>query len=179
MEWIEHGSVTTPSCFQASGIACGLKRDGAADMAMIYSPRPCVVAGAFTSNLFAAAPVEYDREIVSSGNPVHLVVVNSGNANACTGEQGLRDAERTAELAGSMMMVHKSQVLVVNWADWGSMPMDIIEAGSGCASKPCLRGWIGCIKGDHDDGYGAEERCRGAGSRRSDDSSQGMTKGAG
>lgn len=136
MEWIENGSVTTPSCFQASGIACGLKRSGAADMAMIYSPRPCVVAGAFTSNLFAAAPVEYDREIVSSGNPVHLVVVNSGNANACTGEQGLRDAERTAELAGSMMMVHKSQVLVSSTGRIGvPMPMDIIEAGVGMCVK--------------------------------------------
>ena len=127
---IENGSVTSPACFQACGVVCGLKRSGAPDMAMIYSPRPCVAAGAFTSNLFAAAPVEYDRAIVASGNPVQMVVVNSGNANACTGEQGLADAKRTAELAGKLMMLHPSQVLVSSTGRIGvPMPMDIIEKG--------------------------------------------------
>ncbi|HOG50285.1 MAG TPA: bifunctional ornithine acetyltransferase/N-acetylglutamate synthase, partial [Lentisphaeria bacterium] len=60
---IEQGGVASATDFQAAGITAGLKRSGALDMALIYSHRPCVAAGAFTSNLFAAAPVIYDRGI--------------------------------------------------------------------------------------------------------------------
>ncbi|MBR4222322.1 MAG: bifunctional ornithine acetyltransferase/N-acetylglutamate synthase, partial [Victivallales bacterium] len=97
------GSVTSPKGFKAAGVKAGLKRSGAPDMAMIYSERPCNVAAAFTSNLFAAAPVVYDREIIAKQGCVHAVVVNSGNANACTGEAGLADARKTAAKAAELL----------------------------------------------------------------------------
>ena len=132
MDWteIENGSVTSPAGFQAAGIACGLKRSGAPDMAMIFSPRPCVAAAAFTSNLFAAAPVLYDRDIISRDIPVHAVVVNSGNANACTGQQGLQDARDTAAHAARLLQLLPEQVLVSSTGRIGvPMPMDTIHRG--------------------------------------------------
>lgn len=127
---IENGSVTSPAGFQAAGIVCGLKRSGAPDMAMIYSPRPCVAAAAFTSNLFAAAPVIYDRGLIAAGAPIHAVVVNSGNANACTGDRGLADAGATAARAASLLKILPEQVMVSSTGRIGvPMPMDIIFKG--------------------------------------------------
>ncbi|MBO4345888.1 MAG: bifunctional ornithine acetyltransferase/N-acetylglutamate synthase, partial [Victivallales bacterium] len=74
MSLVEKGSVTSPKGFKASGVKAGLKRSGAPDMAMIYSAAPCVAAGAFTSNLFAAAPVVFDRERIAAGDAIHAVV---------------------------------------------------------------------------------------------------------
>ncbi len=129
-ELIPNGSVTTPSGFQACGIQAGLKRSGALDMALIYSPRPCTSAGAFTSNLFAAAPVMVDRRIIASGTPVHAVIINSGNANACTGEQGLKDAEAVAARTATRLQLAPEQVLVSSTGRIGvPMPMDIILNG--------------------------------------------------
>lgn len=127
---IENGSVSSPAGFQASGIVCGLKRSGAPDMAMIFSPRPCTAEAAFTSNLFAAAPVEYDRDLIARQMPIHAVVVNSGNANACTGAQGLDDARKTAEHAANLLKVMPEQVMVSSTGRIGvPMPMDIILSG--------------------------------------------------
>jgi glutamate N-acetyltransferase/amino-acid N-acetyltransferase len=85
---IPDGSVTTPQGFQAAGAACGLKPTGAAALALVYSDAPCPAAAMFTTNLFQAAPVLYDRKVLA-GNADHLraVVINSGCANACTGAQ--------------------------------------------------------------------------------------------
>lgn len=133
---IEQGSVTSPAGFQASGIIAGLKRSGAKDLAMLYSPRPCVAVGAFTSNLFAAAPVIYDRKLIAADNPIHAIVINSGNANACTGQQGLQDAEKTAAHAAGLLCLHPSQVLVSSTGRIGvPMPMGIILAGVDKAVK--------------------------------------------
>ena len=66
-------------------------------MAMIFSKEPCTVAGTFTSNVVKAAPVMWDKNIVSSGNPVHAVVVNSGIANACTGKEGMDACKAEAQ----------------------------------------------------------------------------------
>ena len=127
----ESGSVTSPQGFKASGIKAGLKRSGAPDMAMIYSGLPCKVAAAFTSNLFAAAPVVYDREIIAGQGDVHAVVVNSGNANACTGKDGLADARKTAEKAAALLGCRPCEVLVSSTGRIGvPMPMDIILKGT-------------------------------------------------
>ncbi len=129
MEILE-GSVTSPLGFKAAGVTAGLKRSGAPDMAMIYSEKPCTVAAAFTSNLFAAAPVVYDRALLSAGCKVRAVVVNSGNANACTGESGLADAKATAVRAGELLGVSPDEVLVSSTGRIGvPMPMDIILGG--------------------------------------------------
>ncbi len=89
------GSVCAAKGFMASGIACGFKKVKK-DIALIYSNTPCTFAGVFTQNTVAAAPVVYDREIVKSSKYVNAIIVNSGNANAATGEQGLKDCEETS-----------------------------------------------------------------------------------
>lgn len=94
---IADGSITSTPGFEAAGIAAGIKAAGTLDLALVHSPRPCVAAAVFTTNAFKAAPVLYDQRILAE-NPSGLraVVINSGCANACTGDEGLRNAEATA-----------------------------------------------------------------------------------
>ena len=80
------GGVTAAKGYEAASTAAGIKYQGRTDMALIYSQVPCVSAGTFTTNVVKAAPVKWDRQIVDSGAGVQAVVVNSGIANACTGE---------------------------------------------------------------------------------------------
>ena len=91
------GGVLAAKGFKACGIACGLKKVKK-DMALIYSDSPCSFAGVFTQNTVAAAPVVHDRLVVKNSESVHSIIVNSANANACTGEQGLIDCNTTAEV---------------------------------------------------------------------------------
>lgn len=93
------GGVTAPKDFQASSTAAGIKYKGREDMALVYSEYPCVLGATFTQNVFAAAPVIYDREILKNGNPVHAVVLNTGIANAGT---GLRGKETNLFMAAEM-----------------------------------------------------------------------------
>ena len=129
---IIEGGVTAPKGFSANGAACGIKKSGM-DMAMIYSSEPCTVAGTFTTNLVKAAPVKWDREVVSSGNKVHAVVVNSGVANACTGAEGMEYCRRTAEkCAETFGLSCAEEVLVASTGVSGrQVPIDQIEAGIG------------------------------------------------
>lgn len=90
------GGVTASKGFLAAGIYAGLKKSKK-DMAAIVSTTPAVAAGTYTTNKVKAAPVIWDQAITNKDTPVSAVVVNSGNANACTGEQGLADCLRTAE----------------------------------------------------------------------------------
>ena len=83
------GGVTAAKGFSAASTAARIKYEGRTDMAMIYSASPCTAAGTFTRNVVKAAPVIWDRDLVKSGKPMHAVVVNSGIANACTGQEGL------------------------------------------------------------------------------------------
>ena len=95
MKQIE-GGVTAAKGFQAAGVEVGIKAGhaGKKDMAMIYSETCCKTAGTFTSNIVKAAPVKYDMDIVKNSAGVHAVVVNSGIANACTGEEGMKNCRR-------------------------------------------------------------------------------------
>ena len=86
---IVEGGVTKAKGFEAASTAAKIKYEGRTDMALIYSKEPCVAAGTFTTNVVKAAPVKWDRKVVDSGKPVHAVIVNSGIANACTGEEGM------------------------------------------------------------------------------------------
>jgi len=130
MQLNHNGSVTSPKGFRACGITAGLKKSGKADMALICSDVPCVTAAAFTSNLFAAAPVVYDRETLARCGQSQAVIINSGNANACTGEQGLKDARRMAELTASRLGLDPDRVLVSSTGIIGQpMPWDIISHG--------------------------------------------------
>jgi glutamate N-acetyltransferase / amino-acid N-acetyltransferase len=90
-------SVTAPLGFRAAGVTAGLKTSGRPDVAVVVNDGPLqVAAGVFTSNRFAAAPVEWSRQVLTDGE-VHAVVLNSGGANACTGPEGFADTHTTAE----------------------------------------------------------------------------------
>ena len=92
------GGVTAPLGFAAMGLRVGIKEENPKkkDMALIYSATPCVAAGTFTTNQVKAAPVKWDRDIIYCSPFVHAVVCNSGVANACTGEQGMKYCEEMA-----------------------------------------------------------------------------------
>ncbi|MDX1701145.1 MAG: bifunctional ornithine acetyltransferase/N-acetylglutamate synthase, partial [Melioribacteraceae bacterium] len=91
IEHIEEGSITSAQGFKASGINCGLKKLKK-DLALIYSESPAVAAGTFTTNKAAAAPVVISKNIINNSEPVKAILINSANANACTGLEGHLDA---------------------------------------------------------------------------------------
>ncbi len=125
------GAVTAAQGFQAAGVHAGIKTSNHTkkDVAMIYSTVPCVVAGVFTTNVVKAAPVRYDMEIVKKG-VARAIVINSGNANACTGQQGMDDVKETAEYAGGLMGINSDEVLVCSTGVIGhTLPMDRIKEG--------------------------------------------------
>ena len=106
------GGVTAAKGYEAASTAAGIKYQGRTDMALIYSQVPCVSAGTFTTNVVKAAPVKWDRQIVDSGAGVQAVVVNSGIANACTGEEGMGYCKETAEAAAKALNIDAEGVLV-------------------------------------------------------------------
>lgn len=125
---ISNGSVTTPSGFQASGIRCGIKQQGL-DLALVVSDVPATVAALFTSNRMKAAPILVSQEHVRHGR-ARAIVINSGNANACTGSQGLADARTMTEIVGRELQIDPSLVLVASTGVIGHfLPMELIEAG--------------------------------------------------
>ncbi|MFO0808290.1 MAG: bifunctional glutamate N-acetyltransferase/amino-acid acetyltransferase ArgJ [Gemmataceae bacterium] len=116
-----------PQGFRFAGVHCGIRER--ADLALVLSDRPAAAAGVFTQNRVVAAPVKLCRARLPHDN-VRGVVVCAGNANACTGEQGLRDAERMAELAAREVGCEPRQMLVASTGVIGRpLPMDKLEAG--------------------------------------------------
>ncbi len=114
--------------FEAAGIAAGLKKINKKDLGLIFSKVPANVAGVFTRNRVKAAPVILDRERIKSG-VCQAIIVNSGNANCCTGEQGIRDAETMASLSASELGISKDLVLVASTGVIGEpLPMKKIES---------------------------------------------------
>ena len=109
---IIEGGVTAAKGFEAAATAAGIKYQGRTDMAIIYSEKPCKVAGTFTTNVVKAAPVKWDRQIVESKQKSQAVIVNSGIANACTGEEGMKYCEETAKEAGKVLGIDEKGVLV-------------------------------------------------------------------
>lgn len=124
-------SITAPPGFVAGGVYCGIKTPAPdkRDLGVILAERECVVAGTFTQNISAAAPVQVCRERLRSRRG-RGVVFNSGNANACTGEQGLADARAMADLAGARCGVPGEHLFVASTGVIGVlMPMDKVRAG--------------------------------------------------
>jgi glutamate N-acetyltransferase/amino-acid N-acetyltransferase len=114
--------------FQASGIAAGIKKNNQADFGLIVSEVPAVVAGVFTRNRVQAAPVVLDRKRVQRRR-CQAVVVNAGNANCCTGVQGMADAMETGRLVADALSIHEDSVLVASTGVIGQpMPMDRVRA---------------------------------------------------
>ncbi len=119
--------------FQAAGVHCGLKLGDALDLALLVSGQPCTAAAVFTTNRVKAAPVLYDQALLAQ-NPaaIRVVVVNSGNANAVTGDQGLRDARQMAELAAQAVGCEPDQVWVMSTGVIGQ-PLDMAKIAAGIA----------------------------------------------
>ena len=118
----------TCSGFKAAGIAAGLKKKGKKDLGLMVSEIPANVAGVFTRNRVKAAPVILDRRRIKTG-VCQAIIVNSGNANCCTGEQGIRDAETMANLAASELGISEDLVLVASTGVIGeSLPIEKIDA---------------------------------------------------
>jgi len=110
--------------FQAAGIASGIKDDGRKDLALLYSEVPAKAAGVFTTNVFKAAPVLLDQERIRGGS-ARAVIVNSGNANAATGEEGYQDAVKMARFCAGALQIDEAQVLVASTGVIGRrLPID-------------------------------------------------------
>ena len=122
-------SVTTPTGFVASGVHCGIRKHGRLDLSLVRSLEPATGAAMFTSNRMLAAPVVVSREHLELTEP-QAVVVNSGVANAATGERGLLDARATAAEAGRLLGLDAEEVLVLSTGVIGALlPLANVVAG--------------------------------------------------
>lgn len=121
--------VTFAKGFTAAGVKAGIKKSGNLDVAVIYTKTQAVVAGTFTQNKVAAAPVYVSKEVVAT-ETAHAIVANAGCANACTGQQGLDDAHKMAQIAADELGVNADDVIVGSTGVIGvNLPMDKLEAG--------------------------------------------------
>lgn len=133
VEFIPLGGVTSPRGFRAGATSAGIKEkaEGSLDLSILFSEAPCTAAAVFTTNKVKAAPIVLSQQRLQGGRAVALVV-NSGCANACTGEQGLADAVEMAELAAEHIGVAPTDVLVASTGVIGQwLPMERIRAGVG------------------------------------------------
>ncbi|MEM7029401.1 MAG: bifunctional glutamate N-acetyltransferase/amino-acid acetyltransferase ArgJ [Chloroflexota bacterium] len=118
--------------FKATGIACGIKASGNKDLAVILADNPSTAATMFTTNSFQAAPVLYDKALMerTKGAGIRAILVNAGNANACTGDQGDQDAEQMSRWLEEKAGLPADSVFVMSTGIIGHhLPMDIIQAG--------------------------------------------------
>ena len=114
--------------FRAAGAAANIKKEGVLDLGLIFSERPAKAGAVFTRNLVKAAPVLLDRQRIDSGT-ARAVIVNSGNANCCNGDRGMRDAELMAELTAAELGISPEEVLVASTGVIGApMPMERLRA---------------------------------------------------
>jgi glutamate N-acetyltransferase/amino-acid N-acetyltransferase len=121
------GGVTAAAGFRAAGVAAGIKYKNRRDLALIVSDVPAAAAGVFTRNAVQAAPVRLCRQRLARRPSARAILVNSGNANACTGAAGRRDAERMAALAAGALGIPARDVLVCSTGTIGiPLPMPVI-----------------------------------------------------
>ena len=130
MKNLRNGTITSPRGFLAGVVAAGIKTKGGPDLGILYSEKPCTVAGRFTKNRIKAAPVQWCQDRVASGK-AQAVIINAGCANACTGAQGMKDARAMAQIAARKLDVSDDSVLVASTGVIGQkLPIDKIEAGA-------------------------------------------------
>jgi len=134
------GGVFAPKGFTFGATACGLKPAGALDLALFLSDRDAAVAGVFTRNQFAAAPVRLDRTTLAANRSrMRAIIANAGNANACTGEQGERDAAAMQTSTAGLLGLSAEQVLVLSTGVIG-VPMPMNRLVEGIAALPSKLG---------------------------------------
>ena len=122
-------NIASPKGFSAAGAHVGIKK-AKTDLTLIASEVPAAAAACFTKNIVKAAPVVYDERIIKNGGKVRGVVVNSGNANACTGERGMDDARAMASAFAGLLGAKPDEVFVCSTGVIGApMPMEKLEAG--------------------------------------------------
>ncbi len=120
--------------FAATATACGLKPNDALDMALIVADAPCSAAGLFTTNRIKAAPVVYDQNVLAvNAGAIQAVVVNAGNANACTGPQGAANCRAMAEMTAERLGCRADQVLVLSTGVIGRQ-LDMAKVAQGIAA---------------------------------------------
>ncbi len=130
------GGVTAAKGFMATSCEANIKYKDRTDMALVYSEKPCVCAGTFTTNIVKAACVKWDQDIVYSGNPMQAVVINSGIANACTGKEGFDACEATAKAVEKSLGADYSSVAVASTGVIGmQLPVDKLVSGVEKMSK--------------------------------------------
>ncbi|UJS16585.1 MAG: bifunctional glutamate N-acetyltransferase/amino-acid acetyltransferase ArgJ [Candidatus Jettenia sp.] len=130
IEVITTGSIVAPRGFQAGTTYCGIKTvKDSLDLGVIFSEYPSTGAALFTTNQIYAAPVKLSRKAVQKGR-TRAIVINSGNANACTGEQGDKDAEEMVRLTAECLKISEDEILVASTGIIGRpLPMDKVRAG--------------------------------------------------
>ena len=124
------GGIASPRGFLAAGLHCGIKKSGRRDLSVIVSDRPASAVGAFTTNLVKAAPVTLTEGLLNSNPMLQAVVINSGNANAMTGERGMADAESMALSASESLGMAPGMVAVASTGVIGRyMPRENVLGG--------------------------------------------------
>jgi len=127
-----NGGVTSPRGFFAGAVYAGIKKKEkkSNDLAVLFSQAPCTAAAVFTANKIKAAPVLLDQQIIEQGNSVRAIVVNSGCANACTGETGMANARATAQFTAASLGISADEVLVSSTGVIGEQfPIDKVKEG--------------------------------------------------
>ena len=148
MKFYDDGdALTEPRGFFCSGVHCDVKgkRNGKLDLGIIYSKKPCSVAGVFTTNDVRAAPVRYCESLIQDEKTLcHAIVANSGNANACTGRQGELDTKKMAAEVARHFNIHSKEVLVCSTGRIGEpLPMSRITAGIRDAADDIIQEYDG------------------------------------
>lgn len=140
-------SGTYPLGFKASGVACGIKKNGNKDVALVISEQPCSAAAVFTTNAFKAAPVLVSKATLEENHfqDIYGVVTNSGCANAVTGEQGIKNAKQTQGIMDDLLN-HKNSVLIMSTGVIGQqLNMDKLSSG--------VKDAFQSLSSDHDQGW--------------------------
>jgi glutamate N-acetyltransferase/amino-acid N-acetyltransferase len=126
-------TITAPQGFLAAGVRCGIKKSGKPDLGLLVCPQGATASAVFTTNRITSAAVEISRRHIHN-RKTFAVVINSGNANACTGQRGLASAVKTCRLCGKALGVEPGQVLVASTGIIGEhLPMDKVTSGLGAA----------------------------------------------
>ena len=130
------GGVTAAKGFKAAAAACGIKYTDRLDMALVYSECPAVCAGTFTKNVVKAAPLQLAQKVLSENRNISAIAINSGNANACTGEQGYKDAVDCSKMLAECLNLNENEVLVSSTGVIGQLlNRDVILEGIKEVSK--------------------------------------------
>lgn len=123
------GGITSPQGFKAAGVKAGIKKSGKYDIGLIYSTVKAGVAAVFTTNAFAAPPIQVSKSNVEHGS-ARAIIVNSGQANACTGRQGILDARTMVNLTAQLLGIDTNEVIVASTGVIGvTLPMDKVSEG--------------------------------------------------